>query len=452
LLSVELYQWIILLLFGIGFIFLSPLSKTVSQFFKAETKDGKQPGLWILTASLVISWIFAKSITNAANLGLSFGLVGGVAYAVYYLSFIVAGLVIYNLRVKGGFKSIHDFLQTKFGRTAVVIFSILIGFRLFNEVWSNTMVIGSYFGESGSVEYYGAILVFTSLTLVYTLKGGMRSSLLTDGIQMIFFGALILIILKLIFSDNQFTTTDFLSAGDWKMATGLNLLFVALLQIFSYPFHDPVLTDRGFLGKPKVTLKSFLYGSIIGFVCICLFSLVGVYAQLKGLEGQAAVEVGKTLGVIAMLAMNFIMVTSAASTLDSTFTSFSKLMIIDLKIGGEITVKRGRLVMVLITVLGTIPIFMNAEILSATTISGTMVMGLAPIFLFWKTKSSGLAFILTVITGVLVGIIYAMDVFPDALTFTTGKYAALLWVNIWGSILCFGTFFITNALYKEQIQ
>ncbi|MEZ4932144.1 MAG: hypothetical protein R2788_08510 [Saprospiraceae bacterium] len=42
---------------------------------------------------------------------------------------------------------------------------------MFNEVWSNTMVIGSYFGEQGSSGYYSSILVFTALTLLYTLKG-----------------------------------------------------------------------------------------------------------------------------------------------------------------------------------------------------------------------------------------------------------------------------------------
>ena len=104
----------------------------------------------MLTGSLIISWIFAKSITNAANLGLEFGLVGGVAYAGYYL--ILCGGWNYNLPIKnrGGYTSIHHFLTDKYGRRAVGLFSILISFRLFNEVWSNTMVIGTYFGEMGT--------------------------------------------------------------------------------------------------------------------------------------------------------------------------------------------------------------------------------------------------------------------------------------------------------------
>ena len=76
--------------------FLSPLAKTTDQFFKA-INNTKAPNTMVLTGSLIISWIFAKSITNAANLGLEFGILGGVAYAGYYLSFAIAGILIQSL-------------------------------------------------------------------------------------------------------------------------------------------------------------------------------------------------------------------------------------------------------------------------------------------------------------------------------------------------------------------
>ncbi|GJM34746.1 MAG: sodium:solute symporter [Saprospiraceae bacterium] len=433
-------QWLIILVSGLAFFWIAPVSRTVAEFFSALSAKGKQPGVFMLTSSLVISWIFAKSITNAANLGLQFGFVGGVAYAVYYLSFVVAGIVIYQMRVKGGFQSIHHFLQRRFGRSAVVIFSLLVGFRLFNEVWSNTMVIGSYFGDAGSSSYYASILVFTGLTLAYTLKGGLRSSLLTDAIQMILFGLLLFVLLGFILPKGG-GVIKFVHSGSWEMAGGLNLLFAALIQVFSYPFHDSVMTDRGFISNPKTTLISFLWAALIGFFCITAFSFIGIYAQFAGLQGQAAVEVSKLLGLAGMLAMNFIMVTSAASTLDSAFSSFSKLIVIDLGNKKHQTVKRGRLMMVLLTILGTLPIFAGPEILSATTISGTMVIGLAPVFLFWKLKPPKLSFYLSVGSGVLIGILLATGTFPERLIYFDGKYADLLASNIWGTVLCFSLFF-----------
>ncbi|AXO81139.1 sodium:solute symporter [Olleya aquimaris] len=437
--STEIWQWILVIASSLILFALSPYAKTTTSFFKAN-HNKKSPNVLVLTGSLIISWIFAKSITNAANLGLDFGLVGGVAYAGYYLSFAVAGLLIYQLRTKGGFTSIHDFLTSKFGKKAVGVFTFLIIIRLFNEVWSNTMVIGSYFGETGSASYYTAIIVFTLLTLSYAIKGGLSSSIFTDVIQMVLFSVLLIIILYTIFSVENFNTKDIVNSGTWSFELGLNLFFAAIIQSFSYPFHDPVLTDRAFISSPKVTRKSFLWASLLGAICIVLFSLIGVYAQTQDLKGQAAVEVGKAFGVVVLLVINFIMITSAASTLDSTFSSFSKLLAVDLELGKSLSF--GRLAMVAIAFLGTIPIFFNAEILSATTISGTMVIGLTPIFVFWSYKVPKISFYLSIGCGILFGFLLVFKVFPETLIFTKGRYADLLWVNVWGIFSCNLLYFV----------
>ena len=439
-------QWLLIIASSVIFFILAPYAKDVATFFKAEHR-GKQPNMVMLTGSLIISWIFAKSITNAANLGLEFGLVGGVAYAGYYLSFAVAGIIIYQLRTQGNFTSIHHFLTDKYGKRAVGLFSILISFRLFNEVWSNTMVIGTYFGEMGTTAYYAALVVFTLMTLAYTLKGGLSSSIFTDVIQMVLFSILLIIILGVIFNEPEVNAGEMITSGTWSMELGLNLFFAAILQSFSYPFHDPVLTDRGFITSPKITRKSFLWAAVLGGICIVLFSLVGVYAQQSGLQGQAAVEVAKKLGVVLLLIINFIMITSAASTLDSTFSSFSKMLTIDLNLGK--TVSFGRLMMILVAVLGTIPVFLDAEILSATTISGTMVIGLTPVFMLWKRKVPQSSYFLSVCCGLFFGILLVFEWFPAQLIFTAGKYASLLWINVYG--ICFSfLLFLLPAWIKRS--
>ena len=420
---------------------MAPIAKTTRDFFYGSKND-KQPNAILLTSSLVISWIFAKSITNVANLGLSFGIVGVVSYATYYLSFLVAGFVIYKMRLNGSFKSIHHFIGSKYGKGALYLFSILIAFRLFNEVWSNTLVIGSYFGDAGSTPYYASIIVFTLLTLAYALKGGMSTSILTDVIQMILFGVLLTSILAYILPEMQGNYKPIYQSGTWSMSTGGNLVLVAFLQCFSYPFHDPVLTDRGFITSPKTTLKSFIWASIIGVICIALFGIVGIFAQTKGMTGQATVEVAKFFGPVMLLIMNFIMVTSAASTLDSAFSSFSKLYNIDIFPNRELKISKGRIAMVVLTILGTIPIFFKPEILSATTISGTMVIGLAPVFLFWNKSMPKFSFYGPVIFGLLMGLMIVFEWVPKSWIFTEGKYNDLLGVNLWGSLVCFILFFI----------
>lgn len=443
--QIQIWQWVLVIGSTLALILISPLAKTAGDFFKGSKKD-KSPGFWLLTSSLVISWLFAKSITNAANLGLSFGIVGGVAYSVYYISFIVAGVIIYQLRTKGNHTSIHQFLFGKFGKGAIAIFSLLISFRLLNEVWSNTMVIGSYFGEAGTSSYYSSIIVFTLLTMIYTIKGGLRSSLLTDLIQMILFGLLLIVILGIIMPKENVSVHAIVQSGSWTMVGGLNLLFVALIQVFSYPFHDPVMTDRGFISDPKLTLKSFIWAGIIGGICIILFSIVGVYGQLEGLDGQAPVEVAKLLGVGMMLMINFIMITSAASTLDSAFNSFAKLWVLDLKFAKKQSVSAGRMAIIGLMIIGTIPIFLNAEILSATTISGTMVLGLTPIFLFWKDQSGKWSFYLAVVGCILIGTLFALGF--DFGNTIEGNYGDLLWVNMIGIVASIVLYYLP-MLYEK---
>ncbi len=447
--SSELAQWLLVVGSSLALLWWVPRARTAEAFYEGRQRD-QQPGFWLLLASLVISWLFAKSLTNAANLGLSYGLVGGVAYATYYLSFAVAGYVIYQLRSRGGFRSIHEFLVTKHGRSAVGIFSVLIAFRLFNEVWSNTMVIGSYFGEQGSGSYLTAVVVFTCLTLAYTLKGGMASSILTDVVQMALFGVLLVVLLGFIGLEqggtSAGTTAEAQVWGSWTLAGGVDLLLVALVQCLSYPFHDPVMTDRGFISPLATTRRAFYWAVPLGGVCIVLFSLVGVFAKANGMTGQAAVEVAQYLGVVSLLIVNLIMVTSAASTLDSTFSSWAGLTGRFTRFGRS--VNAGRLAMCGLAVLGTIPVFLGPEILSATTISGLMVVGLAPVFLLWRMEVPRWAFHAAVGAGLFVGIAHAVGEAPGWLMFGEGKYAGLLGATVLGTVLAF-TLFLSSRLFAR---
>jgi hypothetical protein len=151
-----------------------------------------------------------------------------------------------------------------------------------------------------------------------------------------------------------------------------------------------------------------------------------------------------------LLLMNLIMVTSASSTLDSAMAAFSKLISIDLSKAAEPSVSKGRWAMVVLTVLGTIPVFFNPAILSATTISGTLVLGLAPVFLFWNMPVPRLAFHLSVVGGLMLGGLLTLFPLPDTLHLGDGKYGALLSTNLITSAFCFGVFGLCTLLQKKS--
>ncbi|MFZ5505015.1 MAG: sodium:solute symporter, partial [Pseudomonadota bacterium] len=86
--------WGFLILYGAGMYALSPRAVGHAGFFRGHDEAGRPAATWALGASIFISWIFAKSITNAANLGATYGIVGGLAYATYWLSIPLAGWAI----------------------------------------------------------------------------------------------------------------------------------------------------------------------------------------------------------------------------------------------------------------------------------------------------------------------------------------------------------------------
>ncbi|GAC1342848.1 MAG: sodium:solute symporter [Myxococcales bacterium] len=449
-------QWAALVAYGVALFVVAPRADGHRGFLWARNPEGAAPSTALLTGSVLVTWIFAKSITNAANLGEKYGLVGGLAYAGWYLSIPAAGLLLYRVR-KAGHEGIIPFLTARFGPSAAFLFAAAILIRLYNEVWSNTEVVASYFGAPGSAGFFGAAGLFTAAVLVYTLRGGLRASIFTDQLQLALAVVLLGWVLFLIVPAHA--PADLARTARFELTGGVDLLLVALLQITSYPFHDPVLTDRAFVNPPRKMLAAFLLAGLLGAAFIVLYSLIGVHLQLAGPHrpGDAPVRAAALLGSGALLVVSVLMMNSAGACVDSTFTAVARFAAVDL--GGEggahpsgfrglvaplrrftaadHGVRLGRACMIGCAVLGNLPLLWHADILKATTLSGTMVLGLAPPFLFWKAhRPAPLAFHLSFFCGIGVGILALLGRWPAALTVGRGAYAALLGQNLAGLGLC----------------
>ena len=453
-----LFFWGFLLLFGAVMYLVSPRTRDDAGFFRGHDEQGRPPSEWALMMSVFISWIFAKSVTNAANLGAAYGIVGGLAYAAYWLSIPVAGLVIYRLRTREGATGLVPFLIGKYGRGAALAFSAAILVRLFNEVWRNTAVVGGYYGAAGSAAFIGAALLFTAVVLFYSLKGGLRSSIFTDVIQAVVFLVFLGVVVGLVLPSHR--PAQLLGEGTFTLGGGVDLLLVALLQVLSYPFHDPVLTDRGFISEEKSMLRAFVVAGVLGFVCIVAFSLVGVHARLDGITSGSNIpaDVARGLGFAGFFAMIAVMVSSAASTLDSTFSSLSKSVAQELPmLAGRAPLPRamriGALTMVVFALLGNLPMLAGTDILKATTISGTMVIGLAPIFLLSRLVGySPLSFHLAFWTGMVLGVLQAINLIPASWAIGDGKYAILLGTNLYGLLLCSTAFLLPLLAPRYRLR
>ncbi len=215
----------------------------------------------------------------------------------------------------------------------------------------------------------------------------MRGSIITDVAQAILFAVLLVGVLVWIVP--QDSPVDYVTSGAWSLEGGVDFIIGAGLQCLSYGFHDAVLTDRGFICEEKKMLRSFVVAGLLGFLAIVLFSLIGVHAYLNDMStagSSAPVVVAQSLGIVAFFMMAVIMIATAGSTLDSTFSSLAKLAARDLPgILGKTPSMNPRIIgivfMIVFGIVGNLPMIMGADIIAATTISGTMIMGLGPVFL-----------------------------------------------------------------------
>lgn len=147
--------------------------------------------------------------------------------------------------------------------------------------------------------------------------------------------------------------------------------------------HDPVMMDRGFLADRRTTRLSFLHACWISVICVLSFGLLGVYAGVMTMEGEDMVRtLTRLIGEKTMVLFNIALIISAISTLDSTFSSASKLTIIDMNMGAA-TPRNGRISMVLFLLGGLVFLFLGSkDLFSAVAVSGTASLFLAPVVFF----------------------------------------------------------------------
>lgn len=364
-------------------VMLAPKAESAGAFFQGVSTTGRQPGLLALTFSQVTTWIFARSLMNAAILGFYYGIWGTLAYAFYYFSFLTGGRIVDSLRFEHGFNSVQGFLLDRFGHWGTGCYNFVIGIRLISEVFANLLVIGILFGVAGSNMYTLTILGFSTITLFYSMLGGLRASLRTDVFQMVIFLGTLVLLIGLVTISSSVRLNDLWFKPFVFDQPGPILMLVALLQIWSYPMHDPVMMDRGFLADRETTRKSFLHAAWISIICIIAFGCLGVLAGAHAINGATMNEtLMLLLGTVPMMLFNAALVISAMSTLDSTLSSSAKLLAVDMGVM-KMNLRNGRTVMAVFMLIGLMLVFWgNKDLFSAVAVSGTASLYLAPVIFF----------------------------------------------------------------------
>ena len=439
----------ILVAVAIVSVAITPRVRTAEGFFRGWAESGVAPGVLTLTLSQVTTWIFARSLLNAGILGYYYGISGALAYTAYYGSFLTGWLIVDRLRFTHGVDNVQGFLTQRFGRLGSGCFNALVSLRLVSEVFANLLVVGIVFGMAGSAAYVGAILAVAAVTLGYSMTGGLRASLRTDVLQMGILLVLLVALVAMMVVNPLFDPMAITASSPDLSGPGWVLLLVAALQVWSYPLHDPVMMDRGFIADRRTTRKSFLHAFWISALCILAFGVLGVFA---GLHRQGEEELLDTLvrllGGPATLMLGAALVISAASTLDSTFSSAAKLAVRDMGLAGG-SADNGRIAMALFCALGLVLVFFGTDdLFAAVAVSGTASLFLTPVIVFciWGNREvARWALAVTVVAALGGAVIYFVEnagyiAVVEPLTGLEHKYSRLLTISAAVLLVGLGSF------------
>ncbi|MEX0347935.1 MAG: sodium:proline symporter [Paracoccaceae bacterium] len=380
---------VIIAVFGaiiLASLWAAPRRASVSGFFGGAGLDGAAPGLWTLVLSQVTTWIFARSLMNSAILGYFYGIAGVLAYAAYYGSFLTGGYVVQRLRA-GGARSVQDWLQDRFGAVGTGCYNLVIALRLLSEVFANLIVVGLIFSavapdsaNAGTI----AIVIVGLLALAYSAWGGLSAALRTDVLQMAVFLVVFGVAFVALVASPGFDLGAVLtSRGSSGPHNGWVLLIVAFLQVFSYPVHDPVMMDRGFIADRDTTRKSFLHAFWISALCIVAFGFFGIQAALNGAayEGELIGTWAQMLPGWVFIALLVSLLVSALSTLDSALSSAARLVVEELRLAPR-SLTGGRVAMAVFAIAGAaLTLWGNQTLFDAVAVSGTASMFLTPVLL-----------------------------------------------------------------------
>ncbi len=196
---------IISLIFAVLGIYHSKKYQGVNNYLTAN----RNIGLFSLTTSLVASalgaWILFGPVAAASwgGIGAVFGYAIGTAFPMIFLIYL--GKKIRNEFPKGS--SLIEFMRKRFEKSLFKLILLMTIFYMFIFLCAEVTAVAVLINYISGTELWITALIVLLATLSYTLYGGLRASILTDNIQMIVIGVLILIsiIYILIFTGNEFS-------------------------------------------------------------------------------------------------------------------------------------------------------------------------------------------------------------------------------------------------------
>lgn len=274
--------YLIIAIFAIVFLTVSTL---VSRKYSGGGVDefvaaGRNIPFGLVTASVMVSWIWTITIIGSGETGYTYGVSGGINYAlgaaVPFFIFIPLVLVLRKKMPKC--TTFIEFIKERYGETASKIFIAFALGLTFYILLSQGAGMGVVFSALFHMPYKFAAAIPILIIALYTAKAGLRGSIVNDVIM--FFIIILIFLVTVPFILNKLGI-DSIYNGLKDVATNssnpiYNKKALSLFSSNGFKYGivsmvccmGQVLLDQGYYSKAIATVstKSLLFAYIVGTV------------------------------------------------------------------------------------------------------------------------------------------------------------------------------------------
>jgi len=400
---------------GILFIVSYIISKKESkeEFLIAGRNRGSVQILFSKFATVIGAGFFITYTGFAYEYGFGiFAMLFGM-FAGYLLFGLWAAPKIYKNSKKNKFYTMGDFVYNKTKNK----FSLKITNSLSNLILFVWMIVGIIGGAKiinnfELISYPLAVILITSIVLIYIYLAGFKAVLITDFIQaIIILGLLFLITFDIIHSGN-FLQIFSAHASSVDIGAAIGFFLFGLLSIFSYSF----MFQLCYSAKDEIKLKRGIVLSIIPVLIVASFLLlIGIFMSSKTTQldsGLIFVYAMKNFLSPQLLPLGIILFFAGImSSIDTSVYAISSHLVLNKKIKIKNIIKLIRQKMILLMIVSALIALAFTDIVDVSIIAAGLSLVLSlPIIYLISNGQNYKKFVSSIIGG-LIGLIFGIIVF-----------------------------------------
>ena len=339
----NIYTFILIFLCGtfvVGGLFFSKKENSVSSYLNASRSIRSAS----LTASIVAScfgvWILIGP-AEAATWG-GIGAIAGYAFgqATPFLAMTVLGKRLRKIMPEGN--SLTQFVYARYGSKMLKIVLALSLFYVFIYLCAEVTAIAKIVHLISGLDLWKTSLLILISTLIYTLRGGLKISIITDKFQFIIISIFLILIFFYLFLSGEVNISSqliSLKAGnliDPKYFSGYTAGITFFIAVFATNLFDQGIWQRVYAAKSNQDLqKGFVSSFFIVLPIILILGFCGIIAVSLGQAKDPSIVIFSLLlkngAVWLSISILILALTLVISSMDTLINAISSLIIIESK-------------------------------------------------------------------------------------------------------------------------